>query len=757
MVGLQDKLGDDITVKTIYGRVQFLGPSAVGKTSLRHGLMNKPLPTPSSTLIADTQQVKFQHGWTRTGGGETTYWKEVTERQQDQELVKFLSRVHQLPSSPREKRIIASYSFLKYRLANPAVRLFAPLVRVADLVHRHNIKMKQVEEIVQEFKQKEFKEILQAAFDNACSIDQPSTAFSVFESSVDPDILMNIWDCGGQSVFLDVLPAFLTSRTLFILVFDASKELDTNWKDVCTDNGRKEEREEQRYTTLDLLTRWMASIHAHLTCNDMSHCSASLGYPRILIVGTHSDKPRINLMQIKKTLEDRYKDKAFNQLILGIKFVDNTTAGATINEDPAYQEIRDITKEFASGKLAVDTPISWVLFRKLLTQYHRPVISLAEAFAIGRASCMEDEGVLSCLNFYHELGVLLYYAHIPSLSGFVICDPQWLINQFALILSINSNSKRGTPENWRMLRNEGILTSALYEVVWENAVIQPQALVELLEYFLLAVPIDKGRCATGREYFVPSMLSLYIPTPESERIVLGEYYEKAPSVFLIFNTGYVPPGYFVRLATSLARRKEFKILFGRGVHSNRLTLDYGECDEPTRINEVIIMEHLNSVEVTVIRRVPRDRSLSFHHACRNILKNILLSSREALQWLPSIQVDPAFVCECTDASPVTPVHTLPSSRKSSTSSLASNTSCSSLRVTTHYAPFTLDQFSDEYLRCSNLKYTLPSNEQSLWLITAEYHRQTSKVISPLSKISCQNTYLKIWQVGKKYVPNLCHL
>lgn len=218
-------------------------------------------------------------------GGETTYWKEVTEKQQDQEMVKLLSRVHQLPSNPKKKYIIAS--LLQYPLAKPAVRLFAPLVRVADLVHRHNIKMKQVEEIVKEFKQKEFKEILQGAFDNACNIDQqPSTAFSVCDSSVDPDMLMNIWDCGGQSVFLDVLPAFLTSRTLFVLVFDASKDLNTNWRDtIHTDGGRREEREEQRYTTLDLLTRWMASIHAHLTCNDRSH--STLGFPRILIVGTH--------------------------------------------------------------------------------------------------------------------------------------------------------------------------------------------------------------------------------------------------------------------------------------------------------------------------------------------------------------------------------------------------------------------------------------------------------------------------------------
>ena len=38
-------------------------------------------------------------------------------------------------------------------------------------------------------------------------------------------VLMHVWDCGGQTVFLDVLPAFLTSRTVFLLFYDARQDL----------------------------------------------------------------------------------------------------------------------------------------------------------------------------------------------------------------------------------------------------------------------------------------------------------------------------------------------------------------------------------------------------------------------------------------------------------------------------------------------------------------------------------------------------
>ena len=43
-------------------------------------------------------------------------------------------------------------------------------------------------------------------------------------------MLLHLWDCGGQPVFLDVLPAFLSSRTMFVLVFNASKGLTAPFK-----------------------------------------------------------------------------------------------------------------------------------------------------------------------------------------------------------------------------------------------------------------------------------------------------------------------------------------------------------------------------------------------------------------------------------------------------------------------------------------------------------------------------------------------
>ena len=713
---MEQRLGGVVT--TTYGRTMFIGPAAVGKTSLRHGLMNETLPKPISTQLAETRQVRYE--WAKATGN-SSFWVPMGEEDEINELVGLLSRVHQLKSNPGKQSVVAG--FLSYPIAKPAVHLFAPFAKVADLVREHKKKVKEVAEIVEAVKEIEIKEILHKAFAYAWDVNRPSKLSPLSkESSADPEVLMHVWDCGGQPVFLDVLPAFLTSRTMFVLVFDASKDLNANWKDVLHNNGCKEEREEQNYTTIDLLVRWLSSIHAHLARYDSHHCL--FGYPQVLIIGTHADKLKTSsadvTKQIKAAINLHCQDKAFSELIIGVKLIDNTTAGLGDSEDSVFQEIRDETHNFVSKQLTVDTPLSWILFRKLLHHYrkklHKPVITLAEAIAIGSACRINEEDVPSVLNFYHELGVVIYYAHIPSLSGTIICDPQWLITQFAMILSLDGREVFKTMHHWWRLRTDGILTNTLYEAVWRGGHMEPQALVDLMEHFLLAAPItctkrDHFKGGQVKEYFVPSMLSVF--TPNTSLPFNNEYYQKATPVYLVFNTGYVPPGFFIRLAAVLAKKGEFKILFRRGVYRNRITLEYGEA----KVDEVVIMEHRDTVEVTVARCVPLKQKRNFRNVCRKVLMAIISSSSEALQWLPSIQVDPAFICRCTNVDE-TSLSSDPTVTPDSTRSASSLMTESSLLVP-HFAPFTLEQYDDDYLRCDHFHFLLPNHEEQYWLETSD--------------------------------------
>ena len=76
---------------------------------------------------------------------------------------------------------------------------------------------------------------------------------------------LHIWDCGGQPVFLEILPAFLTPRTMFLLLFDASKDFSKRWQSrQNAPDGEVLFREVVNESTSNLMAKWMSTIHSHL-------------------------------------------------------------------------------------------------------------------------------------------------------------------------------------------------------------------------------------------------------------------------------------------------------------------------------------------------------------------------------------------------------------------------------------------------------------------------------------------------------------
>jgi len=394
-----------------------------------------------------------------------------------------------------------------------------------------------------------------------------------------------VWDCGGQPVFLDVLPAFLTSRTMFLLSFDARQNLLHKCKTLRYKQGKAVSTTED-FTVLQLLRQWMACIYtlSHpnvvLSINPDSQSSPSPDhtakqnldgsfiqkFPRIIPDGTHGDDPAVcgKKEEILATLTSHCGDKAFTHLFLNGVIVDNTTAGKKA-EDPGFTYIRRKVHNFATDDLAIPTPVAWVLFRKVLQKVaeagHYPVVSYQQAVMVGEA-CGIPEGVVpSVLHFYHELAVILHYAQIDNLSQFIITDPQWVIEQLGKLLALEGFQQEVSNQPlWKLLRENGILVQPLYEKVWKGSNPSPQSFADLLEHLGLAALIDSQRMLTpfpGREYFVPSVLQFSPQTTDSTTEVV----KKSSPLQLTFSTRYVPPGFFTRLATTLSKESNCCLLF----------------------------------------------------------------------------------------------------------------------------------------------------------------------------------------------------
>ena len=656
-----------------------VGPGGVGKSSFLRGLMNQSLPRdPESTILADTKVVKQQF-WAKAGESADSYWAEVTDKDEIQEL----AGLFQLVPSPAE------------------TKLAAVLQRVLTTLNPSIV----VNEYVSHIKDNEVRNVLQPVAKHAITYDFLPISRSENPTAPQSEVLMHVWDCGGQPVFLDILPAFLTSRTLFLLFFDARQNLHEKCKTFCHKGGKVFSTSDLRFTTLQLLTRWMASVHAMcIRKNTMKYTNSeafttpsedetpatqgrtthtsdavhghkgrknsarnqhNVGediipkFPRIIPVGTHGDY--LTPQEKEETLSTLYSNcegKAYAPLLYSGVIVDNTTAGrGRQGEDKGFKYIRKRVHQFASKHLAIQTPVAWVLFRRVLQKVAKdnPIVPYEQAVAVGQACRIAKNVVPSVLHFYHELAVFLWYTQIKSLSNKVIVDPQWLVRQLGRLLAPEGlEQKVSNPMLWKPLHENGILVQPLYDEVWEESNLKynvsPQSLVDLLNHFLLAAPIDPMKLPKsvtpykGPKYFVPTVLKLSMQDtdgiPKSREPV-----KTSSPLHLTFSTQYVPPGFFTRLATTLTSESKCEPLFERGVYLNKITFAYDQIDEFT------ICEQSSSVQISVVRTQHRQshKIMTIGNTCCAIMELIQKCSATVSQWLPSVEVKAAFLCEhCSD-------------------------------------------------------------------------------------------------------------
>ena len=639
-----------------------VGPGGVGKSSFLRGLMNQSLPRdPESTILADTKVVKQQF-WAKAGESADSYWAEVTDEDEIQEL----AGLFQLVPSPAKPKLAAVLQQALTALIGVSVG-----VSVGESVY----------EYVSHIEDNEVRIVLKQVADHAIFHNFPSISHSENPAAPQSEVLMHVWDCGGQPVFLDVLPAFLTSRTMFLLFFDARQNLHEECKTLSYKEGEVVSKSDLSFTTLQLLTQWMASVyamyirkntsdavHGHKGQENSARKQHGSGediipkFPHIIPVGTHGDYLTAQKKEeILSTLYSNCEGKAYAPLLYNGVIVDNTTAGrGRQTEDKGFKYIRETVHQFASKHLAVQTPVAWVLFRRVLQMVAKdnPIVPYEQAVAVGQACRIPENVVPSVLDFYHELAVFLHYTQIESLSNKVFVEPQWLVRQLGRLLAPEGlEQKVSNPTLWKSLHENGILVQPLYEEVWEESNLKynvsPQSLVDLLNHFLLSAPIDPIDPMKlpksvipykGQKYFIPTVLKLSMQDTDGTTKSREPVKTSSP-LHLTFSTQYVPPGFFTRLATTLTREPKCEPLFERGVYRNKITFAYDQIDEFT------ICEQSSSVQINVVRIKHRQshKIMTFGNTCCAIMELILACSAIVSQWLPSVEVKAAFLCEqCSD-------------------------------------------------------------------------------------------------------------
>ena len=636
-------------VPAAYFRLMSLGAGGSGKSSLLDGLMNIQLRIAESTALADTRKVTFQ--WVQAAYAIDEGWNEYTADDEEKALAAYAQYLARNKKSTDES--IKGQSTIK------PTNLFRVRTDTIKNIASTPVKSEFVKEASQ-LKSDTYKDIFKKAKDQ------------IRRTGEKPDVVMHVWDCGGQPIFLDVLAAFLTSRTMFFIHFDASINLESLYQEKWHHKGQVIKGREQHITNIELMIQWLQLIHSSLVAKKeslpLSHSAGFLPkYPRAMLIGSRRDLiPQPEVAEAKKSqLKSACASAAFRDLVVDTLLVDNTKAGkGKEGEDPCYQKIRGHIKKFAES-LTVPTPLSWVALRQVLQKMstNNPVLTYSQVLIIAKQCDIAESVVPSVLHFYHQLGAMLHYVNIPSLNNTVIIEPQWLIDQLRLLLmpawfGNHRQQDQNFQHFWDWLDDKGILCEELYQELWKDCGLEggPQALVDLLDHFDLAKRIEKlseendMTLYKGLKYFVPCFLKVQ-PKSGSEAKSQFKPIREAADLHVLFNMGYVPPGFFIRLIALMTNHKEYvPLLDQKQIYRNSIVF---QCREMNReIDRVIISESLNSVSVKIFRITNRKSyHCHFSKSCIQLREELNTMCSDVLQkWMPSIQHKLAFPCTCASSS-----------------------------------------------------------------------------------------------------------
>ena len=474
------------------------------------------------------------------------------------------------------------------------------------------------------------------------------------------DMYSVIWDFGGQSVFYDTHPIFLTEKAIYILTCDLScdpySKADTP---VKQDRYCQEIRDEFcEKTNFDYLDFWMSSIYSLVSNNtDCQEPSSSETLPAVFLACTHADEPYTTEGNPSEEIFGALRDKIYGSLLKDFFVVDNTKSGSN-DECEGVKNLRQAVLSVAAElpQMKVPIPLKWLRYEKVLYLLMREEglarISMKDARKIASDKCGidDDEIFRTVLDFLHDQKVLINFDESPGLESMVILNPQWLVDVFKEVITFKSfnHKDQSVQRLWSEFENNGILERKLLDHVWRRFNDDQdicKSLIAIMERFnLLCRWPSEG---TTEQYLVPSMLR----SPPTDDVLKLLASRRIPSLFVRFESCRVPPGLFSRLTLLFhhwvqdkSKRPKIPKLF------NNFALFH---IFPHDAISVILLCHSSSIEIVFhVADVSRAEEEAFIHerylnASRDIhrqLRLFLEYMRKEFFWLKHMRYETCVSC-----------------------------------------------------------------------------------------------------------------
>lgn len=338
--------------------------------------------------------------------------------------------------------------------------------------------------------------------------------------------VLTLLDTGGQPQFINMLPAINNSVMLTFIVHNLQEELSSN---IIVKYGyEKPEKSfppyKLDYSYLDFIKTLISVRKSSIVQVPEKLRGKNIELKNIddnsylSLVGTHSDCVKEDkISEVNQTLSDIivkgkhkhvWQDSAGNHMFA----VDNRSSGDENYEDQAAELIRKNIFELLQKREIYDVPITWVLLeleirRKCQNKsyiYFKDILDMCTESDLN----MNEQEIISALQFFHLLGVLLYFKELKDVCDIVITDLKWLFNNLTNIVCCTfDNHNKIFPDGYLKFKNNGLLTEEFInhtDLRLDN--ISVEYFIELLKFLKIIVPVKPDNFCPKNSYFMPCLL-----------------------------------------------------------------------------------------------------------------------------------------------------------------------------------------------------------------------------------------------------------
>ena len=164
---------------------------------------------------------------------------------------------------------------------------------------------------------------------------------------------LDLWDFAGQHLYYASYPVFLSTRAVYILVYDLSRKLNDT-ANPCFKHGidKTHLSNPNKETNLENFLSWLVSLRTMCSLkpdvNDSKTNVGDLSYcrPPVFIVGTHADKPCQDIKEVESQIQQEISVKEYAVHVIRPFFtVDNTQGSADEGVAALQKQIIEVLKQ----------------------------------------------------------------------------------------------------------------------------------------------------------------------------------------------------------------------------------------------------------------------------------------------------------------------------------------------------------------------------------------------------------------------------